>query len=146
MAVAWEAVKDRLVSALPSVVPGVAVSDGPVVSGRSAASYLTVGFQPSTDDVSAGDFEQAVGPDGFSATETGSVLCELGAATGSTEVPSVFASFNAVAAHLQGDQTLGGVLRAGSTVTASAEVVQAQTQAGAVQRLLVTITYFTRLA
>lgn len=147
MAVAWEAVKARLVSALPAVVgPGVTVFDGPTVSGRQTDSYLTIGFQPSTVDESAGDFEQGVGPDGFSATETGSVLCELGAVTGSPSVPSVFASFDAIASHVQSDQTLGGALRSGSTVTVAADVVQGQTQAGALQRLLVTVSYFTRLA
>lgn len=147
MAVAWEAVKARLVSALPAVVgSGVTVFDGPTVSGRQTDSYLTIGFQPSTADESAGDFEQGVGPDGFSATETGTVLCELGAVTGAPQVPSVFASFDAMTAYLQADQTLGGTLRPGSTVTASAEVLQAQTQAGAVQRLLVSVNYFARLA
>lgn len=147
MAVAWQAVKERLAADLPAVVGSSVVTyNGPVVSGRQPSAYLTIGAQPSTEDVSAGTFEQSVGPDGFRATETGTVLCELGAVTGAPQVPSVFASFDAMTAYLQADQTLGGTLRPGSTVTASAEVLQAQTQAGAVQRLLVSVNYFARLA
>lgn len=146
MAVAWEAVKARLVAALPAVVgAGVAVYDGPSVSGESVSSYLTVGDQPSNDSASAGSFSHEVGPDGFTVTETGTVLCELGAVTGDTVVPSVFASFDAIVSHIQADQTLGGVLSPGATVAASADVVQGQTTAGAVQRLLLSINYFARL-
>lgn len=146
MAVAWEAVKARLVAALPGVVgSSVRVFDGPVVDGSAPSSYLTVGWQPSTDDLGVGSFEQGVGPDGYRVTETGTVLCELGAVTGDTTVPSVFASFSAITAHLASDQTLGGTLLPGSTVTAEATVVQGQTQSGAVQRLLIGINYFTNI-
>ena len=65
--------------------------------------------------------------------------------TGSDDVPSVFATFDAIAAWIQADMTLAGVLSPNATCTASANVVQAQTRAGAVQRLLLTISYTTRL-
>lgn len=146
MAVAWPAVRAYLAANLPGVVgAGVTVFDGPVVTGQDLDAYLTIADQASGDSASAGSFSQEVGPDGFSATETGTVLCELGAVTGGTDVPDVFATFDAIASHLQGNQTLGGTLTPASTVTASADVVQDQTSSGAVQRLLISIAYFTRL-
>ena len=144
MAVAWESVRAELVAALPAVVgPSVKVYDGPVVTGENPPSYITVGHSPSATDESAGTFTQDVGPDGFDVAETGVVICELAASTGSTTVPSVFATFGAIAAWIQADMTLGGTLSANATCTASANVVQAQTRAGAVQRLLLTINYST---
>lgn len=145
--VAWAAVKDRLVSALPAVVAPTVVFDGPQPkSGVNPSSYLSVGQVPSSaDDLTAGRFSQEVGTDGFSAVETGSVACELGAVTGNSQVPSVFDTFSALAAWVQADMTLGGVLSPGSTCTVEADVLQAQTNSGAVQRLVVTFNYFTRL-
>ena len=145
MSVAWEAVKAHLVTALPAVVGNVVVIDGPVVTGTNPPAYITVGHTPSADVESAGSFTQDVGPDGYAAEEVGSVVCELAAHTGSTNVPTVFATFAAIAAWIQADMTLGGILSPNATCTASANVVQAQTRAGAVQRLLLTISYTTRL-
>lgn len=144
--VAWEAVKARLVEALPAVVGSTVASyNGPVVTGQKPTAYLTIGAAPSRANDEAGSFEQVVGPDGFDVEETGTVLCELGAVTGSTTIPSVFASFAAVAAWVQADMTLGGTLGKGSTCTVSADVAQAQTGSGAVQRLVLSFNYFTRL-
>lgn len=146
MAVAWDAVRAVLAANLPAVVgASVTVYDGPVVSGDAPASYLTVADQPSSPDVGVGSFEQEVGPDGFSAAESGAILCELAAVTGDTTIPSVFATFDAIATWLQGNQTLKGTLTPASTVTAGAEVLQAQTTDGAVQRLLITVSYTTRI-
>lgn len=146
MAVAWESVKEHLVTGLPAVVgTSVEVIDGPVVKGNSPSAYITIGHAPSADDVTAGSFTQDVGPDGYSASESGTVVCELAAVTGATDIPSVFATFDAIATWLQDDMTLGGILTADATCTAAANVVQAQTTVGAVQRLLLTISYTTRL-
>jgi len=145
MGTAWGAVKAHLVSVLPGLVgSGVRVYDGPVVVGEAPSAYLSIGSQPSVGD-SSGTFTQTTPNDGFSAIETGTVLCELGAIAGTTLAPDVFASFDLIAAYLQGDQTLGGVLFAGSTVTVGAEVAQLQTQSGATQHLLVSVNYQTRL-
>jgi hypothetical protein len=144
--VAWNQVRDRLASALPVALgPTVKVYNGPAVSNENPSSYLTVGHAPSTNDESAGRFDQEVGPDGFSAAETGNVLCELAAVTGNSVVPSVFDTFAALAAWVQSDMTLGGALSPGSTCTVAADVVQEQTTSGAVQRLVVSVNYFTRL-
>ena len=144
--VMWEAVKEHVVSQAPAVIgSSVRVYDGPVATGENPASYLTVGHAPSSTEESAGSFTQDVGPDGYDAAESGTVICELAATTGSTDVPSVFATFAAIAAWIQADMTLGGVLTDDATCTAAANVVQAQTRAGAVQRLLITISYTTRL-
>lgn len=146
MAVAWESIKARLVSVLPAVVgPSVKVYDGAVVSGDAPAAYLTVAYQPSGAEESAGNFVHDVGPDGFTVVEQGVIECELGAVTGGTNIPSVFSTFDAISAYLADNQTLGGLLVPSSTVTASAVVLQEQTQSGATQRLLVAINYFTRL-
>lgn len=144
MSVAWAAVRARLATDLPAVVgSGVRVYDGPVVSNESPIAYLTIASRTSGE--TSGTFSQDVGPDGFSALEVGSVACELAVLDGSTAVPSAFDTFDAIATYLQADQTLGGVLTPGSTVTASADVEQSQTTSGAVQRLLIAISYTTRL-
>jgi hypothetical protein len=146
MAVAWNRVRNHLAATLPGVVgPSIATYNGPVVTGDSPNSFLTIGTAPSASDTISGTFEQDVGPDGYSATERGAVVCELAAVTGSTDIPDVFTTFDAIAAYVQSDMTLGGTLTPGSTVSAIATVVEAQTTAGAVQRLLITINYFTRL-
>jgi hypothetical protein len=146
VAVAWPTVRARLAVQLPTVLgSSVTVYDGPVVSGEAPPSYLTIGDTPSTDDETGGTFTQEVGPDGFLVTETGTVLAELAAVSGDATVPDVFASFDLIAAWLQADMTLGGVLRPGSTCTVQAAVAQAQTSVGAVQRLILTFNYFTRL-
>lgn len=147
MAVAWDKVRAALAVGLkgPLEASGVVVYDGPVVTGQAPTAYLTVAHAPTAIEDTSGTFEQDVGPDGFSVTERGGVVCELAGVTGSTKVPSVFASFDVIAEFIQSDQTLGGVLTHGSTVTALANVVESQTTSGAVQRLLITISYFTRL-
>lgn len=145
MAVAWPSVKARLAAALPAVVgAGVTVIDGPVIGGDNPAAYLTIGHQPSTEDEMAGGYEQAQdGYGGFLAEERGTVLMELGAVTGDSVVPSVFTAADLISAWVQADQTLG-VLTPGSTASLEVDVLQ-QNAAGAVQRLLLTLSYFTRL-
>jgi hypothetical protein len=145
MAVAWPTIRARLAAALPAVVgPDVRVYNGPVVTGDTPPAYLTVADQPSVEDESAGTYEQAQTLDGYAAQETGTVLMELAAVTGDTVVPDAFATASAISAWVQADQTLG-VLSPGSTSSLSVEVLQAQNKAGAVQRLLLTLNYFTRL-
>lgn len=146
MALAWDKVRAALAAQLPGVVPaGVTTYDGPVVSGDAPTAYLTIGSAPSSTDNATGTFAQDNGPDGYSATETGGVLCELGAVTGDARVPSVFAAFEAIVSHIQSDMTLGGVLTVGSVVTVAATVVESQTGAGAKQHLVITVQYLTRI-
>lgn len=145
MAVAWPSVRASLAAVLPSVVgAGVKFYDGPVVSGESPDAYLALATRPSQDE-GAGSFTQDVGPDGFSALESGTVVAEMAGVTGSTTVPDVFSTLDAIATYVQANQTLGGTLTPGSTVTISADVEQSQTTSGAVQRLLITFAYTTRL-
>lgn len=146
MAVAWPTVRARLATALPAVVgSSVTVYDGPVVTKDSPPAYLTVAHQPSVDDPSAGGYEQTqTGPGGFASEESGTVLLELAAVTGDSSVPDVFTTADAVHAWVQADQTLG-VLTPGSTASLAVDVLQAQNTAGAVQRLLLTLSYFTRV-
>lgn len=145
MAVAWPAVRAALASQLPPLLPAVSVYDGPVVSGDSPTSYLTIGYAPSATGDATGTFDQENGPDGYAVTETGGVLMELAAVTGDTSVPSVFDAFDVIASHVQADMTLGGALMPGSVVTCAATVVEAQTTSGATQRLVITINYRTNL-
>lgn len=147
MSVAWGKVRARLAEALPGVVgPFVRVFDGPVVTGENPAAALTIAYAPSLETSSVGRFTQETPDDGWAANETGFITCELAAVSGSSTVPDVFTTFDAVASWLQGDPTLGGTLTRGSTCTAAADVVQEQSQGGSAQRLIITISYFTRLA
>lgn len=147
MAVAWPKIRAKLASSLPGVVgANVTVYDGPVITGENPQAALTIAYAPSlTAESPIGRLIQDQAKDGYNATETGSVFCELAAVTGYTTVPDVFTIFDAIASWIQADQTLGGTLNPGSTCSASADVIQAQTTSGAVQRLIVTITYFTRI-
>lgn len=144
MAVAWPNVRGRLAAHLPTLLgAGVTVYDGPVVTGDSPAAYVTVAHQPSSDAEDAGRYAQTLGPDGFRATEVGSVLLEFAAVTGDSTVPSAFGMVDALQAWVQKDQTLGGLLVTGSVVTISVDVLQAVNTAGAVQRLLASLDYTT---
>lgn len=145
--VAWPLVRAYLAANLPTVVgAGVLVLDGPVKTGENPLAYLSLGAAPSaTGDTNAGIFRQEVSPDGFSASELGEIVCELGAVTGLSTVPDVWTTFGLIAAWIQADMTLGGTLTHGSTVTITANVAQAQTSSGAVQRLVISVNYFTRL-
>lgn len=144
MAVAWPTVRARLAAALPAVT-GSTVYDGPVVTGDSPAHYVTVAHRPSVDEDSAGSYEQDRSSNsGFVAEERGTVLLEVAAVTGDSTVPSAFGIADAIHAWVQADQTLG-VLTPGSTSSVAVEVLQAQNTAGAVQRLLLTLSYTTRL-
>ena len=147
MAVAWPNVKNRLVTWLPTLpgMEGAVVYDGPVPDGDDPAAGVTVGWQPSTDDESAGSFAQDVGPDGFLASEIGSVLMEFAVVTGDSVVPSAFALVDALQSAIQRDQTLGGLLVVGSTVTVAVDVVNAQNTRGAAQRLLASVNYTTNV-
>lgn len=147
MTVAWPAVRQRLAAALPAVVgTGVKVIDGPQArTGDSPKAYVTVAHRPSVDEDDAGSYEQdRSANNGFVANETGSVLLEVGALTGNSAVPDAFGIAGAIHAWIQADQTLG-VLTPGSTATLAVEVLQVQNTAGAVQRLLLTLRYTTRL-
>lgn len=145
MGVAWQTVRAALAAVLPDVIGATMFYNGPIVTGESPAAYLTLAHQPSQGEDGSGTFSQDVGPDGFSALEEGTVLAELAGVTGSTTVPDVFTTFAAIASYVQAHQTLDGALTPGSTLTVSADVEQAQTTAGAVQRLLLTFAYTTRL-
>jgi hypothetical protein len=131
-----------MVAALPAVLPaGTVVFDGPVPTGDDPARYLSVGWQPSVEDATAGSFTQERGQDGFTATEAGDVLCEIAAVTGDSVVPDAFDIADAVTAWAHGDRTLGGALHAAATTSVAVEVLEAQTRAGATQRLLLTLSY-----
>ena len=107
---------------------------------------MTVGWQPSTEDESAGSYEQSQLSDGFAADESGNVLLEVAATTGGTTMPDAFALVDALQDYVQADQTLGGVLLPSATVSLTVEVVQAQSTTGAVQRLLVGLNYTCQVA
>lgn len=152
MTVLWPTVKNRLVTVLVSwdgyvastdpaaLATDVLVFDGPLVSGDDPTAFITVGWQHSTDEDSAGTFEQSEGPDGYMVTETGSVLCEIASITGDSAIPNAFVIYEALANYVQANRTLG-VLDPTALTSLSCEVVQAQNSDGAVQRLLVAMEY-----
>lgn len=144
MTVAWPTVRARLASQLPAVVgAGATVYDGPVVTGDAPSAYVTVAHQPSVDTDSAGDYSQdRTSFGGYVAEERGSILLEVAAVSGDPAVPDAFTIAAAVHDWVQADQTLG-VLSADATCVLGTTVLQSQNAAGAVQRLLLTLTYTT---
>ena len=146
MTAAWPAVVDRLVGLLPTLPDwsGVTVYDGPPVTADAPPEYVTVGFVDGVDF--GGTYEQARGP-GDCPEELGTVRSEVVAWTGDTDLPGLrargFELVNAWERALHNDPTLG-VLPQGSTASLAVDVAPAQTTAGAVQRLTVTLTYTAR--
>ncbi len=149
MGIAWPLVRARLAAALPAVVgPDVVVYDGPVVTGDVPSAWLSIAHSPSSDyaaDGSAGTWAQQVGPDGWSATESGDVIAELASVTGESTIPDVWSTAALIVSWVQSDMTLGGVLSPGSTCVVSARVAQEQTDSGGMARLALSFDYFTRL-
>lgn len=147
MSAAWPLIKRRLVEHLPNL-PGwsqVAVYDGPPVTGDSPTDFVTVGFVRGEDF--AGSYEQTppVGP--WSMEEAGTLRSELVCATGDTDLPGMelraFALVDAWQEWVTADPKLG-VLNPSSTASLAVDVQPQQTTAGAVQRLVVTVSYLAR--
>jgi len=146
MATQWPAVKRAIVDLLPTLTgwPSADLTfDGPPVAGDSS-SYVTVGYVDGED--SAGSFTTDT-TNGYRIEETGSVVGELVAWAGDTDLPArqaeAFAAMDAFEVALRADRTLG-VLSPDGTARLSVDVLPAQTNAGAVQRLRFTIEYLTR--
>lgn len=146
MATRWPAVRARLVELLPTL-PGwadVSVYDGPTVTGEAPEEYATVGYV--ADEDAAGSFEHERAGDGFRVEERGFVRCELVVLTGSADLPTVrdraFALIDALEQEIRRDRTLG-VLSAEGTARLVVDVVPVQNSAGAAQRLVFSLDYFT---
>ena len=145
---AWLTVKRQLLTALPQLPAWAAAEvvafNGPPVTAQAPPNYVTVGFVVGED--AAGDYTETPGL-GDIDDETGSIRSELVCWTGDVDLPTVearaFALADAVQAWVKSDRTLG-VLNPGSTSNLAVDVVPAQTDAGSVQRLVLTLAYTAR--
>ncbi len=142
----WPLVVAGLASGIGDrVTYGVSVLTGPVVSGDSPGAYVSVGYLPSQPESNAGGFIQSIDTSAaWSWQESGTVAVEVAALTGSSTLPDAFTVAGLISGYLAEDQTLGGLLSTDATVTTSCDVTNAQTTSGAVQRLILTISYTTR--
>ncbi len=149
MSAAWPVVKRRLVVLLPTL-PGwsqVAVFNGPPVTGDAPSDYCTVGYVPGEDF--GGSYEQTRNGTAWQGAleETGTIRSEIVCATGDVDLAAVearaFALADAWEAEISRDETLG-VLYPSSTSSLAVDVQPVQTTSGAAQRLVVTLTYFSR--
>ncbi len=150
MSLTWPKVPPALLVLLPSI-PGwatVEVYDGPPVTASAPPAYCTVGFV--LEEASAGDWEQNVGVVDGLLDETGAVRCELVLTTGDVDLASVrtraISLMDALSSALIADQTLGGVLAHGCTVTLSGDFLPAQHPKGATIRVPFSVSYSTRSA
>lgn len=150
MSAAWPLVKNRLVALLPTLTEwsGVQVYSGPPVTADVPTEYITVGYVVGEDF--AGTYEQTRNGEGGwqgALEESGTVRSELVCATGEVDLPTVearaFELVDAWEAEVSRDETLG-VLNSSTSSSLAVDVLPAQTGAGAIQRLVVTLTYFTR--
>lgn len=146
MASQWPRVHARLVALLPTLSGWPAdVFDGPPVTGNAPTRYATVGYVFGED--SGGEFRTDT-TNAYRIEETGSVRGEIVATTGTADIASVraqaFALADALEAAIRADRTLGGVLSADGLATLRFDVVPAQTQQGATQRLPFSVDYTTR--
>lgn len=142
----WQVVINRLVASLPTL-PGwstVSIFDGPPVTGDAPRDYVTVGFV--SGEAFAGTYDRLRGEANL-VEETGTIRSELVCLTGDVDLPTVraraFALADAWEAWVEADQTLG-VLGPSATASLAVDVAPAQTTEGAEQRLVLTLTYFSR--
>lgn len=144
MTTAWPNVAAKLVMLLRAA-GAPAVFLGQPVTAAVPKEYATVGF---VEDDDGGSY--AVEPiyDGTMLGETGTVACQIVAQGGGTDLAPmaarVFAVADSLQAAIRADPTLGGLLSADATCTASVLVRTVQNTAGSAQSLVVTINYFTR--
>ncbi len=151
MAAAWPRLLDRLVVLLPTLPgwSGVVVYDGEPVTSEYPPEYVTVGFAPGEDF--GGSYEQTRNGDGGwqgALEESGTIRSELVVWSGdSDQLPAhrarAFALVDAWEAEVSRDERLG-VLGPSSTSSLAVDVQPAQTGDGSAQRLIVTLSYFSR--
>ncbi len=154
----WPVVQQRLVALLPTLsgFTGVVVHDGEPRVDVDAKKSVSVGW--SSMGPLGGSRGSGLGDSGnFSFTpdgvdgmrgENGTVMCEFivwdgDESAGATCRQQAFDLVNALDVSIRTDQRLG-VLPESSTSDLSAEVVTAQDQSGATQRLVVSVSYFVR--
>jgi hypothetical protein len=151
MAASWPLVKRRLVALLPTLDgwSTVAVYNGWRVTGDSPAEFCTVGYVDGEDF--GGSYEQTRnGEAGWQGAleESGTVRCELVLWSGDDVLPELearaFALVDAWEAEISRDETLGGVLPPSSSASLTVDVQPQQKGDGPVQRLTVTLSYFSR--
>jgi len=140
---AWPTLYARLLVRLPQLTgwSAVQVFDGPPVTGDVPTDYCTVGFVIREDF--AGSFDTEIGP-GDLTVESGTIRSEIVCSTGDVDLPTVrgraFALADAWRAETVANPTWG-VLNQGSATSIAIDVEPAQTSAGSVQRLTVTLSY-----
>lgn len=144
---AWPAVKAALAAAAPglSEFADASVYVGPTPTSEAPAKALEVGFV--NDENNAGTYERALAYDGTVWSETGNVRSTILAQAGDSD-PSIaegdaFAMADALAAWIQGDPTLGGVLSLDSEVRTSVDVLSIANANGTATELVLTLTYTT---
>lgn len=146
MSAAWPVVLNRLLVLLPTLPgwSGVEVFDGPPTTGDAPKSFVTVGFVQGEDY--GGNYDRTRGTANL-LEENGAIRSEIVCWTGDVDLPTTraqaFALADAWEAAVAADQTLG-VLPPSSTSSLTVDVAPVQTTSGAEQRLVVTLTYFTR--
>lgn len=147
MAAAWPVIVDRLVVVLPTLAgwAGVPVYDGPPVTGEDPPDFVTVGYVAGEDF--GGSYEQTPPAGPWLIEETGTIRSQIVCSTGGVDLPAMraraFALADAWQAWVTSDPTLG-VLNPSSTAALAVDVEPVQTTNGAVQRLVVTLTYLAR--
>lgn len=150
MSAAWPVLKRRLVALLPTLPEwsGVAVYDGPPVTGDAPSAYCTVGYVVGEDF--GGSYEQTRNGEGGwegCLDEAGSIRSEIVCTTGNVDLAAMesraFALVDAFEAELSRDETLG-VMGPSSSASLAVDVQPLQTDRGTVQRLTVTLSYLAR--
>lgn len=124
------------------------VYDGPPTEAPSEKKYAIVG-QDSSDGDEAGTYGQDDEPIDTLTAENGEVFVRLVSRSGDTDLSAHRTTTKAwvttLAAAVNADQTLGGVLKDGSTAHVRSSVRQPQTSSGSYVERAVTFTYSTRV-
>lgn len=142
----WQAIITKTVATLPTLSgwSTVSVFDGPPVTADAPRDYVTVGFVQG--EAFAGSYDRVRGIANL-VEEAGTIRSELVCLTGDVDLPTVraraFALADAWEAWVEADQTLG-ILGPSATASLAVDVAPAQTTEGAEQRLVLTLSYFSR--
>lgn len=156
----WPVVKQALLDLLPTLdgFDEVIIHNGQPMTDKGADRWISVGW--SSFGPLGGGRTGGIGDRGSFDNDTdetvdrlwaerGSVACELVVWTGDEEAAAsiesdAFTLVGTLQRSIRLDQSLGGALPPLSLTSLSAEVMSAQDQSGATQRLIVSVNYFVR--
>lgn len=145
----WPAIVSGLVALWQGAVAGDtdAVYDGPPVTADTPLRWVTVGWAEDDAGAASGSSRRVPMYDGTIWGEEGTVLCEIVAQAEESDISapraSAFDFYDTLAAAVEADRTLGGLLSPDSTIELQADGFPEADAGAAIFHIRVTVTYTT---